>query len=91
MIKEYQQRGIIQDPKHWRVDDMDGTTLLYQERQYVLDDMDLRRSIVQRYHDAQTAGHPGELATFVAVSLDYWWPGMRTFIGLECERLLANM
>jgi len=44
------------------------------------DDMDLRRSIVQRYHDAPTAGHPGELATFVAVSLDYWWPGMRTFI-----------
>ena len=42
--------------------------------------MDLHRSIVQRYHDAPTAGHPGELATFVAVSLDYWWPGMRTFI-----------
>jgi hypothetical protein len=42
--------------------------------------MDLRRSIVQHYHDAPTAGHPGELTTFVAVAMDYWWPGMRTFI-----------
>jgi hypothetical protein len=42
LIKEYQRRGIIQDLKHWRVDDTDGTTLLYQERQYIPDDMDLR-------------------------------------------------
>jgi hypothetical protein len=42
--------------------------------------MNLRQSIVQWYHDAPTARHPGELATFVAVSLDYWWPGMQTFI-----------
>ncbi len=69
-----------QDPKQWRVDDTDGTTLLYQERQYVPYDIDLRRSIVQRYHDSPTAGHPGELGTFVSVSLDYWWPGMRTFV-----------
>ena len=53
LIREYQRRGIIQDPKHWCVDDMDGTTLLYQEQQYISDDMDLRRSIVQRYHMPQ--------------------------------------
>ncbi len=80
LFKEFQRKGIIQDPKDWRVDDTDGTTLLYQERQYVPDDIDLRRSIVQRYHDSPTAGHPGELGTFISVSLDYWWPGMRTFV-----------
>jgi hypothetical protein len=42
--------------------------------------MDLQWSIVQWYHDAPMAGHPGELVTFVAVAMDYWWPGMRTFV-----------
>ena len=37
LIKEYLRHGIIQDPKHWRVDDTDGTTLLYQERQLVFE------------------------------------------------------
>ncbi len=80
LFKEFQRKGIIQDPKQWQVDDTDGTTLLYQEQQYVPDDINLRRSIVQRYHDSPTAGHPGELGTFVSVSLDHWWPGMRTFV-----------
>ena len=58
-IKEYQRRGIIQDLKHWRVvDDTDGTTLFYQEHQYIPDDMDLCRSIVNCYHDAPTASVP---------------------------------
>jgi hypothetical protein len=33
-----------------------------------------------RYHDALTAGHPGELETYNALHTHYWWPGMHTFV-----------
>src|SRR5271154_1698466 len=32
------------------------------------------------FHDHETAGHPGELATYNSVRQRYWWPGLRTFI-----------
>jgi Integrase zinc binding domain len=35
---------------------------------------------VQRYHDHQMAGHPGELQTFNVVKEHYWWPGLRVFV-----------
>ena len=31
-------------------------------------------------HDPETAGHPGEIATYNAVRQHYWWPGLRTFV-----------
>jgi hypothetical protein len=37
--------------------------LWYKERLYVPDDLDLRRSIVKRYHDLESAGHPGQYGT----------------------------
>ena len=39
----------------------------------------LRRKILQLFHDAPTAGHPGRDETFTQVSNVYWWPGMRTW------------
>jgi Integrase zinc binding domain len=42
--------------------------------------MELRREIVQSYHDHLTVGHPEELQTFNAVKEHYWWPGLRVFI-----------
>jgi len=39
----------------------------------------LRREILQLFHDAPTAGHPGRDETFTQVSDVYWWPGMRTW------------
>jgi len=39
----------------------------------------LRRGILQLFHDAPTAGHPGRDETFTQVSDVYWWPGMRTW------------
>ena len=42
--------------------------------------MDLRRHIVRQHHDAETAGHPGELETYNTIRQHYWWPGMRTFV-----------
>ena len=32
------------------------------------------------FHDPETAGHPGEIATYNAVQQHYWWPGLRTFV-----------
>ena len=43
-------------------------------------DLSIRCEIVERYHDAPTAGHPGELETYDTLRTHYWWPGMRTFI-----------
>ena len=36
----------------------------------------LKREILQLFHDAPTAGHPGRDETFTQVSNVYWWPGM---------------
>ena len=41
---------------------------------------ELRRKILQRYHDSIPLGHPGQLRTQEIVQRDYWWPGMHTFI-----------
>jgi Integrase zinc binding domain len=54
--------------------------LFYKGKNYVPIDVELQREIVQRYHDHPTAGHPGELQTFIAVKEHYWWPGLRVFI-----------
>src|SRR5271155_1367666 len=32
------------------------------------------------FHDHETAGHPGELATYNSVGQHYWWPGLRVFV-----------
>ena len=32
------------------------------------------------FHDPETAGHPGEIATYNAVQQHYWWPGLKTFV-----------
>jgi Integrase zinc binding domain len=50
--------------------------LFYKRKNYVPINAELRREIVQRYHDYPTAGHPGELQTFNVVKEHYWWPGL---------------
>jgi transposase InsO family protein len=69
------------DLADWTIKETDGKKLIfYKNRNYIPANDELRREIVQRYHDAMTAGHPGELQTFNAVAQHYWWPGLRTFI-----------
>jgi hypothetical protein len=36
-----------------------------------------KKSIVEHYHDAHTAGHPGVWKTLFAIVHDFWWPGIR--------------
>jgi Integrase zinc binding domain/RNase H-like domain found in reverse transcriptase len=43
-------------------------------------EMDLRRKIINYYHDTPTAGHPGRDETIQATKRKYWWPGMNRWI-----------
>ena len=54
--------------------------LFYNNKTYVPRNIELRREILQNFHDHETAGHPGELGTYNAVRQHYWWPGLRTFV-----------
>jgi RNase H-like domain found in reverse transcriptase/Integrase zinc binding domain len=70
-------RGAKKDPMDWEVEEFEGENVLfYKGKNYVPIDAELRREIVQKYHDHPTAGHPGELQTFNAVKKHYWWPGL---------------
>ena len=69
------------DLQDWSIENQDDIQLLfYKGKNYIPQDLELRREIVKRYHDDLTAGHPGEMETFNAVNEHYWWPGMRTFV-----------
>jgi Integrase zinc binding domain/RNase H-like domain found in reverse transcriptase len=41
---------------------------------------DLKRRIMDYYHDTPTAGHPGRDETIQATKRRYWWPGMNRWI-----------
>src|SRR5258708_3679107 len=58
----------------------DKNILFYQGKNYIPKDFELRKEIVEKYHDPISAGHPGEIETFNAIKEHYWWPGMRSFI-----------
>ena len=78
----------------WWIDDKStkGPLLVYQGRHYIPNDPQLRRDILWKHHDAPTAGHPGQLGTYHAVSRYYWWPGLRTYVNnyvqgcAECQK-----
>ena len=53
----------------------------FKDRRIVVPpEIELRRKIVQRYHDDPTAGHPGRDETTQATKQDYWWPNMNQWI-----------
>jgi hypothetical protein len=65
------------DLEDWEIENFnDKNILFYQGKNYILKNMELRREIVELYHDRINAGHPGELETLNAVKEYYWWPGM---------------
>jgi hypothetical protein len=69
------------DLEDWQIEGFnDKNILFYQGKNYIPKNMELRREIVELYHDRINAGHPGELETLNAVKEHYWWPGMRSFI-----------
>ncbi|KAH0609702.1 uncharacterized protein H6S33_012248 [Morchella sextelata] len=70
--------------------------LLYRGSIYVPDYNPLKLRILQLYHDAASAGHPGREKTFEHISRDYYWPLMRNYIARyvrnchTCQRSKPN-
>jgi Integrase zinc binding domain len=68
-------------------------TLLHHGLVYVPVKDNLKLCVLQRYHDAPIAGHPGQERTFELTSQDYYWPDMRRFIKNyvdSCETCARN-
>src|ERR1700678_1184364 len=76
-IKELLGKGpkeAKKDMEDWKVEEFEGENILfYKGKNYVPINGDLRREIVQRYHDHLMAGHPEELQTLKSIigGLDY--------------------
>ena len=58
----------------------DAGILSYQGRIYIPDQDNLRLDLVKKFHDHQTAGHPGYLKTKQLILAGRWWLGMAQFI-----------
>jgi len=84
IIKALKGKGptpIRHDLADWTTELFEGNQILfYKGKNYIPKEQTLRQDIVRQFHDSPTAGHPGELETFIAIREHYWWPGMRSFI-----------
>ena len=75
---------------------MEDGLLFYLGKCYVPEDKELRKKIVQQYHDSLPGGHPGHLKTLELVKRNYWWPGMTVFIKnyvagcATCQQMKVN-
>ncbi|KAG8929440.1 hypothetical protein FRC01_004339 [Tulasnella sp. 417] len=49
-------------------------------RIYVPNNDDIKRSLLQLYHDSRMAGHPGQAKTLELVSRGYYWPSMKKYV-----------
>lgn len=63
--------------------------ILFKNRCYVPADEQLRRDLIQRYHDTPVMGHPGRFKTLELLRRDYWWPGMHTMVSRYVEGCAA--
>ena len=85
-IDDFLKTFSIDDPPFgtsddWKLELVDRkNTLYYKGRNYVPDDLNLRRNVLKMLHDHETAGHPGEAETLVSVERLYWWLGLRIFV-----------
>ena len=54
--------------------------LFYQERCYIPENHEIRKSIVKDIHESPMTGHPGRDSTLEMVQRYYWWPRLRHFV-----------
>jgi hypothetical protein len=62
--------------QEWNLED---GLILYKGLVYVPNNENLKRKVVQQYHD-ELMGHPGEWKTIELITRDFWWPGITTFV-----------
>src|SRR5690349_22079291 len=60
--------------------DMEAGLLFYWGRIFVPDNDDIKRKLIQLFHDSPAAGHPGQQRTLELVSRRYYWPGIRSTV-----------
>ena len=46
-------------------------------RPVIAGDNDLKRGVIQLFHDNPAAGHPGIQNTYTLTKRDFWWPNMK--------------
>ena len=63
----------------WNIDN-DSGLVMYHNKVYVPDDLELCWDICKAYHDTPATGHPGIQATLELIRRNFWWPGMYTFV-----------
>jgi hypothetical protein len=81
VLKESNLQQLTSDIQEWTIEEKDGQKItLFKGKQYIPNDVQIRRDIVKKFHDQPSAGHPGELETYNQTREVYWWPGMRNFI-----------
>ena len=77
----------------WKVEE---GLLFFRDRCYIPDDTELRRRLVEKYHENLSSGRPGQWQTTELLRQDYWWPGMVTFIKkyvagcATCQQMKVN-
>ena len=77
LLLENGPNSLQQDLKDWKLEKYrEKNILFYKDKNYIPDDLELRRDIVKMFHDHETAGHLGELETYNSIRQHYWWPGM---------------
>lgn len=63
----------------------DGEFLRHKGKMYVPSDSDIKKRLLELYHDSKLAGHKGQKATMERISRYYWWPRMGDFVNRYVE------
>jgi len=63
--------------EEWEVED----GIILKEGRIYIPEGDLRREIIQLYHDTPIGGHGGRWKTAELVARNYWWPGVMKEVG----------
>ena len=70
--------------------------LYYKNRVCVLNDNDLRKSILEEAHSGSFAIHPGSTKMYQDLKMSFWWSGMKRDVSefvtkcLVCQRVKAE-
>ena len=57
-----------------------GGILSYKDKVYVLEQLELHPTAVQKHHDHPSAGHPWGLKIRQLITTEFWWPRLATFV-----------